>query len=67
MVKIITGIRRCGKSIILKTIYNEISENTHNTIFLDFEDATTVKNYGNVEKLLDYVKSNRKDGKCFVF
>ena len=67
LVKIITGIRRSGKSIILKTIYNEISTKTNNVIFLDFEDANDLKKAGSVELLLDYVKDNMKDGKCYIF
>ena len=43
LVKIITGIRRCGKSVILKTIYDEINRITSNTIYLDFEDAAVLK------------------------
>ena len=43
LVKIITGIRRCGKSVILKTIYDEISAKTPNTFFLNFEDASDLK------------------------
>ena len=67
LIKIITGIRRCGKSVILKSIYDEISAKTTNTIFLDFEDAITLKKVGSVEKLLTYVDNHRKDGKCYVF
>ena len=43
LVKIITSIRRCGKSVILKTIYDEINRITSNTIYLDFEDAAVLK------------------------
>lgn len=67
LVKIITGIRRCGKSVILKTIFDEISENTSNTIYLDFEDALVFKKLGSVDLILDYVEKNRKEGKCYIF
>ena len=67
LVKIITGIRRCGKSVILKTIYDEISRNTPNTIFLDFEDANDLKRAGTVDKLLDYIDKTKKGGKCYIF
>ncbi len=67
LIKIITGIRRCGKSVILKSIYDEITTKTTNTIFLDFEDALTLKKTGSVEKLLNYVNDNQKDGKCYIF
>ena len=67
LIKIITGIRRCGKSVILKTIYDEISRNTPNTIFLDFEDANDLKRAGTVDKLLDYIDKTKKGGKCYIF
>lgn len=67
LVKIITGIRRCGKSVILKTIYEEINKNSSNTLYLDFEDVEDLKKAGSVDLLLNYVKQNRKDGKCYVF
>ena len=67
LIKIITGIKRCGKSVILKTIYDEISRNTPNTIFLDFEDANDLKRAGTVDKLLDYIDKTKKGGKCYIF
>lgn len=67
LVKIITGIRRCGKSVILKTIYDEISRTTPNTIFLDFEDAKVLKEAGTIDKLLDYIDKTKKGGKCYIF
>ena len=67
LIKIITGIRRCGKSVILKTIYDEINKNSSNTIYLDFEDAGDLKKAGTLELLLNYIDKNRKDGKCYIF
>ena len=67
LIKIITGIRRCGKSVILKTIYDEISRKTPNTIYLDFEDVEILKNIGSVDKLLEYIKKTKKGGKCYIF
>lgn len=63
LVKIITGIRRCGKSVILKTIYDEINHISSNTIYLDFEDATDLKKADSADLLLNYVEQNKKDGK----
>lgn len=67
LVKIITGIRRCGKSVILKTIYDEINQITSNTIYLDFEDAAVLKKASSADMLLNYVEQNKKDGKCYIF
>lgn len=67
LIKIITGIRRCGKSIILKSVYDEIACKTNNVVFLDCEDVLTLKKVNNVDKLLSYIDENRKDGKCYIF
>ncbi len=67
LVKIITGIRRCGKSVMLRSICDEIASQTNNVIFLDFEDANTLKQAGSVDKLLSYVEKHRKKGKCYIF
>ena len=37
LIKIITGIRRSGKSVILEQIRNEIKQKTDNLIYLNFE------------------------------
>ena len=42
LIKIITGIRRCGKSVILGEIHDEIKEKSDNTIYLDFEDTAVL-------------------------
>ena len=67
LVKIITGIRRCGKSVILKTIHDEINRITSNTIYLDFEDAAVLKKAYSADLLLKYIEQNKKDGKCYIF
>lgn len=40
LIKVITGIRRSGKSVILETIINEIKVITDNIIYLNFEKTT---------------------------
>ncbi len=67
LIKIITGIRRCGKSIILKEIIEEIKAKTENVIFLDFEDTSNLSAFPDSIKLLEYIESLRKDGLCYVF
>lgn len=67
LIKIITGIRRCGKSVILEQVMNEIKIKSDNVIYLNFEDKKILNKIGNGEGLLDYVESNRKKGKCYVF
>lgn len=67
LIKIIVGVRRCGKSIILEQIMNEIKVKTNNVIYLNFEDENVISNINNSEKLLSYVENNRKEGKCYIF
>ncbi len=67
LVKVITGVRRCGKSVILETIINEIKEKTDNVIYLNFEKTSDFSKASNVNELINYVKSNRKEGKCYCF
>ena len=67
LIKIIVGVRRCGKSIILEQIKKEISKKTDNIIYLNFEDEVVSANIYNGEKLIEYVNNNRKKGKCYIF
>lgn len=67
LVKVITGVRRCGKSVILETIMSEIKQKTDNIIYLNFERTADFTKAGGVEELLNYVKANRKNGKCYCF
>ena len=41
LIKVITGIRRCGKSILLQQIMEELSVNIDNEhiIYINFEDV----------------------------
>ena len=67
LIKVITGIRRCGKSVILKQIIEEIKERSDNIIFLDFEDTAVLNAIPDEMKLLDYIDKHRKDSLCYVF
>ena len=67
LIKIITGIRRCGKSVILEQIMKEIGEKTDNIIYLNFEDKKVSANITDADKLFAYVEENKKNGKCYLF
>ena len=67
LIKIITGIRRSGKSVIIEQIRNEIKQKTDNVIYLNFEDKRILTNISNSNLLIDYIENNRKSGKCYVF
>ncbi len=67
LIKIITGIRRCGKSVILEQIMNEIRQKTDNIIFLNFEDKLTTENIKNYKELIKYIQTNRGKSKVYIF
>lgn len=67
LIKIITGIRRCGKSVILKEIMDEIKVKSDNIIFLDFEDASNLSAIPDCDSLLKYVEEIRGKDLCYVF
>lgn len=67
LIKIITGIRRCGKSVILKQVMDEISVKSSNLIYLNFENAVNVPDIKNGNDLIDYVLKKKKRGLCYVF
>jgi len=67
LIKVITGVRRCGKSIILEEIMEEISKTTDNIIYLNFEKSIDLDKASTSKELIDYVSKNRKDSKCYLF
>lgn len=60
LIKIITGIRRSGKSIILEQIKDEIMKKNKNVISLNFEDKRISSNIIDAKSLIEYVEKNRK-------
>ena len=67
LVKIITGIRRCGKSVILEQIMSEIKRTSDNIIYLNFEDKIITGNIKDDIDLINYVQKQRKKGKVYLF
>ena len=67
LIKIITGIRRCGKSIIMEQIKDEIVQKSDNIIYLNFEDKRVYMNIKNGDDLIKYVDTHKKAGKCYLF
>ncbi|WP_259686853.1 ATP-binding protein [Lactobacillus helveticus] len=71
IIKVITGIRRSGKSVLLQQIQDELiqrGKNKSNFIYINFEDLQ-------YESLLDYETLNKElvkriqqiDGKAYIF
>lgn len=67
LIKIITGIRRCGKSVILMQIMEEIKSKSNNVIYLNFEKKTTQMSISSADAIIEYINKERKDGLCYVF
>ncbi len=67
LIKVITGVRRCGKSVILQTITAEIGKKTDNIIYLNFEKTTDFAKASTAFELVNYVMANKKPGKCYCF
>lgn len=68
LIKIMTGVRRCGKSIILEQIMNEIKEQSSNVLYLDFEDRSITSNISSYKDIIHYIDKNRNpDTLCYVF
>ena len=68
LIKVITGIRRCGKSVILDEIRKEIEIKSNNTIFLNLEHIYDIDKVQTAITLVEYVRNNRKrDDLCYLF
>ena len=67
LIKIITGVRRCGKSEILKQIKTEIAEKSDNIIYLNFEDRIVTEQIQEWKDIVTYIEDNKKNGFCYVF
>lgn len=66
LIKIITGIRRCGKSVVLEQIMTEIRQKSENVIYLNFEDKRVNLLIPSSDDLIKYVNENRKVGRVFA-
>ncbi|MBO6257712.1 MAG: ATP-binding protein [Succinivibrio sp.] len=67
LIKIITGVRRCGKSEILRQIREEIAGASRNIIFLNFEDRIVTGQIQKWQDIVYYVEENRTPEFCYVF
>ncbi|MBP3476360.1 MAG: ATP-binding protein [Lachnospiraceae bacterium] len=67
MVKVITGIRRCGKSTIMRQIIDEIRDNgigADHIVYINFEDYKYRK-ISNADALYEYIEARIKDDKKY--
>ena len=69
LIKIITGIRRCGKSTVMEMFRDELLENgvsENQIIFLNFEDYDN-KHLRNPDELYSYIKERLTQKMNYIF
>lgn len=67
LIKIITGVRRCGKSVIKDQIEQELREQGKRTLSLDFERLSVSSQIRTAEELEGFVLSHLASEKTYVF
>lgn len=67
LIKIITGIRRCGKSVIMDQIIAEIQAEGKRILKLNFEDRAVSSSIENDTELCDRVEQELGEEKLYVF
>lgn len=67
LIKIITGIRRSGKSVILKQIMEEIKTDNKECLFIDFELKTNRTIISNADELIAFVEKHINSNKLYLF
>jgi len=67
LIKIISGVRRCGKSVIKDQIEQELRAVGKPTLSLDFERLSVNNQISNAEELVSYVLSRLSSEKTYVF
>jgi len=67
LIKIITGIRRCGKSVILQQVMDELKSKGKKCLYLDFELRPIHKEIPDADALIAYVTQHLSDDKLYVF
>lgn len=67
LIKIITGIRRCGKSVILKQVLNELEAAGKRCLFLDFESRPVRNSLPDADALIACVNEHLGEDKLYVF
>lgn len=67
LVKVITGIRRCGKSVILKQAADELTAAGKPCLFLDFELRSVRTMLPDADALIRHVQERLGTDKLYVF
>ena len=65
---VITGIRRCGKSFLLKLIKEELSIKEKGYFYINFNDERLVDfSIEDFQKIIDFLNEHNYEEKCFLF
>lgn len=65
---IITGVRRCGKSYLLKLIKNELKLKEKSYLYVNFNDDRLTKfETEDFQKIDDFIHEQKYDEHCFLF
>ncbi|MBI2499414.1 ATP-binding protein [Candidatus Woesearchaeota archaeon] len=65
---VITGVRRCGKSFLLKIIKNELSLKEKEYFYVNFNDDRLVKfSLEDFQKIIDFLNEQGYKEKCVLF
>src|SRR3989339_276082 len=65
---IITGVRRCGKSFLLKLIKQELKLKEKEYLYLNFNDERLVKfTIEDFQKITDFLNEQNYKEKCIIF
>lgn len=67
LIKIITGIRRCGKSVILRQVLNELETSGKKCLFLDFDLRPVRAKIPDADALIAYVNEHLGEDKLYIF
>lgn len=67
LIKIITGIRRCGKSVIMQQVRDELQAQSANVVYLEFEKREVRTQFPDADSVLEYAKTKRGSDTCYVF
>ena len=67
LIKIITGVRSCGKSVVLEQVIDEIRKKSNNIVFLNFEDRLVTEMIDSWKDIVTYVEEHRTSDLCYVF
>lgn len=67
LIKVITGIRRCGKSVVLEQIRDEVLAQGKNVLYLNLEDRATSSQISDDLALIDFVEKKTGEEKLYIF